>query len=70
MVLINGSPLSMQLAQQDLGAVLRLQPGNAEAAALLEELQAAQREVRAAEKQLASGMVAAARRQETIAENA
>jgi hypothetical protein len=50
--------LHVQLAQQDLGAVLKLDPGNAEAVRLLEELQQTQQTTRAAEKQLAAGMLA------------
>jgi hypothetical protein len=52
------SDMNMQLAQQDLGAVLKLDPGNAEAARLLEELQQTQQDAKAAEKQLAAGMLA------------
>ena len=48
----------VQLVQQDLGAVLKLDPGNAEAVRLLEELQQTQQDAKAAEKQLAAGMLA------------
>lgn len=48
----------MQMAQQDLGAVLKSEPGNAEATRLLEELQRTREAQKAADRQLASGMIA------------
>jgi hypothetical protein len=50
--------MHVQLAQQDLGAVLKLDLSNAEAMRLLEELQQAQQDGKAADKQLAAGMLA------------